>query len=92
MIRSFKDESTRGVFLRRRSRHLPQDIQQTAFRKLIMLDTADALDTLQVPRQTGWKVSQGTGRDWSIRINDRWRICFEWRGDDAFEVEKVGCH
>jgi proteic killer suppression protein len=93
VIRNFKDKETQKVFERRRSRKLPSDIQQVALRKLRMLNRAETLEDLRVPpanrleRLAGDRVGQ-----YSIRINDQWRICFAWQGGDALDVEIVDYH
>jgi len=93
MIRSFKDEEAEKIFHRQRSRRLPSDIQQVALRKLRMLNRAQTLQDLRIPpanrleRLSGDRVGQH-----SIRINDQWRICFEWADGDALNVEIVDYH
>jgi proteic killer suppression protein len=90
VIKSFKDRETRQIFTRQRSRRLPPDIQQVALRKLRMLNNAHALNDLQVPPANRLEKLEGdrAGQD-SIRINDRWRVCFAWRDGDADDVEIV---
>jgi len=93
MIRSFKSKETEKIFLRTRSKKLPGDIQQIALRKLRMLHRSKSLQDLRVPpsnrleRLRGNRVGQ-----YSIRINDQWRICFRWSRGDAFDVEIVDYH
>jgi proteic killer suppression protein len=93
VIKSFKDRETQQIFTRQRSRRLPPDIQQVALRKLRMLNNAHARNDLQVPpanrleKLVGDRVGQ-----YSIRINERWRICFAWREGDAYDVEIVDYH
>jgi len=93
MIRTFKDDETRKIFNRQWSSKLPQDIQAVAYRKLAMLHSANALMNLQAPPGNRLEKLQG-GRDGqhSIRINDQWRICFEWLDNDAYHVEIVDYH
>ncbi len=93
MIRSFKCKETEKIFFRRRSRKLPHDIQQVALRKLRMLNRAVTLNDLRVPPANRLEKLKGNREgQHSIRINERWRICFEWRNGDAFEVEIVDYH
>ena len=75
------------------SRRLPPEIQQTALNKLRLLDAATDLDTLRVPPGNRLEALKGS-RDgqWSIRINDQWRICFTWKGEDSYDVEIVDYH
>ena len=93
MIRSFKSKETEKIFNRERSRRLPSEIQQVALRKLRMLNRAATLQDLRVPpanrleKLTGVRAGQ-----YSIRINDQWRICFEWNNGNADNVEIVDYH
>mgnify|MGYP001597907156 CR=1 FL=1 len=93
MIRSFGDKDTERLFRRQPVRKLPQDIQRVALRKLRQLDAATSLDDLRVP--PGNRLEKLTGDragQHSIRINDRWRICFRWSDRDAHEVLIVDYH
>lgn len=93
VIRSFKCEETRGIFELRRSRRLPAGIQQVALRKLRMLNRAITLEDLRVPPANRLEklVGKRAGQ-YSIRINDQWRICFRWQAPDAYDVEIVDYH
>jgi len=93
MIRSFKSKETEKVFARTRSRKLPHDIQQVAYRKLRMLNNAVNLNDLRIPLANRLEKLSGdrTGQH-SIRINDQWRICFEWRDGDVYSVEITDYH
>ena len=93
MIRSFKDEETRAVFQGHFVKRLPTDIQRIAERKLIMLHRAATLTDLRVPPANRLEALNGD-RDGqhSIRINEQWRICFEWREDGVYNVEIVDYH
>ncbi|MBI2989407.1 MAG: type II toxin-antitoxin system RelE/ParE family toxin [Deltaproteobacteria bacterium] len=93
MIRSFKSRETEKIFNRQRSDRLPQDIQQVALRKLRMLNRAVTLQDLRVPPANHLeKLSDDRAGQHSIRINNQWRICFEWRDGDAYNVEIVDYH
>ena len=93
MIRSFRCEETARIFDRRRSRRLPHNIQQVALRKLRMLNRAVILNDLRVPPANRLEKLRGDrAGQFSIRINDRWRICFDWQDGDAYEVEIVDYH
>ena len=93
MIRNFKDKETQKVFERERSRKLPSDIQQVALRKLRMLNRAEALQDLHVPPANRLERLVGNREgQYSIRINDQWRICFVWQDGDALDVEIVDYH
>ena len=93
MIRDFKDEEAEKIFNRQRSRRLPTEIQQVALRKLRMLNRAQTLQDLRVPPANHLeRLSGDRSGHWSIRINDQWRICFEWSNGDAWRVEIVDYH
>ena len=93
MIKSFACEETERVFQREFSRRLPPDIQHRARYKLEILDAAEVLDDLRIPPSNHLeKLATDRLGQYSIRINDRWRICFEWRGNDAYHVEIVDYH
>jgi len=88
VIKTFKDAGTQKIYQRERSRKLPSDIQQIALRKLRMINNAINLNDLRVPPANRLeKLSGNRAGQYSIRINDQWRICFEWKNSDAFNVE-----
>jgi toxin HigB-1 len=93
VIKTFKDDLTRKVYLRKPSRTLPPDIQQVALRKLRMINNSISINDLRVPPANRLeKLSGDRAGQWSIRINDQWRVCFEWQGSDAHNVEIVDYH
>jgi len=93
VIKSFKDAETEKVYNLIGSRRLPGDIQQTALRKLRMLNNAKTINDLRVPPANRLeKLSGNRIGQYSIRINDQWRICFDWRDDNAYDVEIVDYH
>jgi len=93
VIKSFRDRETAKIFSRERSTRLPADIQQVAYRKLRMLNNAQSLADLRIPPGNRLeKLSGDREGQHSIRINDRWRICFDWRQGDAYLVEVVDYH
>ena len=93
MIRAFKDKETEKVFNGQFSRRLPNDVQRIAERKLIMLHRSATLNDLRVPPSNRLEMLQGQrAGQYSIRINDQWRICFEWRADGVYGVEIVDYH
>ena len=93
MIKSTRDEETERVLHRRFSRRLPADIQQVAYRKLRMINNAHRLDDLRIPPSNRLeKLSGDRSGQYSIRINDRWRVCFAWHEGDAYDVEIVDYH
>jgi proteic killer suppression protein len=93
MIKSFKDEEAARLFRRQFSRKLPQDIQRIARRKLEILDGAETLQDLRIPPANHLeKLSGDREGQYSIRINDQWRICFEWRESDVYNAEIIDYH
>lgn len=93
MIVSFRDTDTATVWSGQRRRRLPGDIQNTALRKLRLLNNAKRLDDLRVPPGNRLEALRGNrlGQH-SIRINDQWRIYFVWKDSHAHEVEIVDYH
>ena len=93
MIRSFHCKETEKVFRRVFSKKFPGNIQQRAFMKLNAIDSAIDIEDLRLPGSNHLETLKGDRKgQWSIRINDRWRICFEWQGGDAERVEIVDYH
>lgn len=77
----------------RRSRTLSADIQDRVRRKLRMLNNADVLQDLRVPPNNRLeKLSGNRSEQFSIRVNDQWRICFRWDDADAYDVEVIDYH
>ena len=90
VIKSFKDKDTEKIFKRRFSKKFPRDIQNTAFRKLRLIDTAGDLKDLRIPPANRLEVLGADRKgQHSIRINDQWRVCFVWKDSDAHNVEVV---
>lgn len=93
MIRSFRDKHTESVFGGKHARGLPENIQQRARRKLRMLDAATVIEDLSMPLSNRLEKLRGNRRgQYSIRINDQWRLCFVWEVSDALDVEIVDYH
>jgi proteic killer suppression protein len=93
MIKSFRDAETEKVFNRQFSRRLPHDIQAVALRKLRMLTNAhDVVDLRSPPGNRLEQLGGDRTGQYSIRVNDQWRICFVWQGGDAHEVEICDYH
>lgn len=93
MIRSFKCKETEKIFGRRFSSKLPQDMQRIALRKLRLLSRSVNLNDIQVPPGNRLEMSKGNRKgQHSIRINNQYRICFVWKGNDAYDVEIVDYH
>lgn len=93
MIESFSDRRTAAIFQGLEVRGLPREIQNTARRKLKIVDAAPSLDSLRVPPGSRLEILKGNRKgQWSIRINDQWRICFRWKNGSAFDVEIADYH
>ena len=93
MIRSYRDRGTQAVAERRRVRRFPEQLQRQAQRKLMMINNALDLNDLRIPPGNRLESLSGD-RDgqFSIRINDQWRVCFTWEDGDAYQVEIVDYH
>ena len=93
MISSFGDKATALVFSGGFARTLPVHIQSIAHRKLQMLDAATSPSDLLLPPGNRLEALQGArSGQWSIRINEQWRICFYFSGGEALNVEIVDYH
>jgi toxin HigB-1 len=93
MIRTFRDKETEQLFQRQASRRFPANLHQAMWRKLAILSAAERLDDLRVP--PGNRLEKLSGKrvgQYSIRINDQWRICFKWQEGNAYEVEITDYH
>lgn len=97
MIRSFKDAGTEDIFNGSRSRKArktcPQTLWKVAIRKLDQLDSVDSLDDLKIPPGNRLEALAGDREgEYSIRINQQYRICFVWTDEGPAEVEIVDYH
>lgn len=93
MIASFQDDETRKVWEGERSRKLPLQIQAVARRKLRMLNNARSVADLRVPPGNCLEPLKGSRNgQWSIRINDQWRVCFVWRDGNSERTEICDYH
>ncbi len=93
MIKDFKDKQTELVWDGIASKRLPQTIQTVARRKLRMLNNAATLNDLRMPPANRLERLRGSrAGQYSIRINEQWRICFIWKDRDAYQVEIVDYH
>ena len=93
MIASFREKETERLWQSGRSRNLPADVQRRAFIKLALLNAAITLQNLRVPPGNRLEALHGDREgEHSIRINDQYRVCFVWRGGNAFEVEIADYH
>ena len=92
-VRSFENADTERVWRRQRVRRFGPDLQRMANRKLLIIDAAETLNDLRVP--PGNRLEQlrsDRAGQYSIRINDQWRICFRWSAGRAEDVEIVDYH
>jgi toxin HigB-1 len=93
MIRTFRDRETQLIASRHVSKHLPQDIQRKARMKLALIEAATEIEDLRVPPGNRLEALKGDrAGQYSIRINDQWRICFRWEDGAAWDVEIVDYH
>ncbi|MFN0017543.1 MAG: type II toxin-antitoxin system RelE/ParE family toxin [Pirellulaceae bacterium] len=93
MIRSFSDANAQRLFLRERVKKLDRQLQRAGLRKLTLLDAAESLDDLRaIPGNRLEKLVGDRAGQYSIRINDQWRICFCWADGDAQDVEIADYH
>jgi proteic killer suppression protein len=93
VIESFASKETEKIFRGQVSRKLPKDIQRTTRRKLLYLHDAEDIQDLRAPPGNRLeKLSGDRAGQYSIRINDQWRICFKWIENTAQDVEIVDYH
>jgi len=93
VIKSFRDAETQKVFERERVSRWSLQLQRAALRKLLILDAAEQLGDLRSPPGNRLeKLAGDRAGQYSIRVNDQWRICFAWRQGDAYEVEIADYH
>ena len=93
MIKTFTCKETEKLFRRIHSRKLPTNIHRTALKKLVMLHAAPDLHALTVPPSNRLEKLHGDREgQYSIRINEQWRICFVWQNGHAYQVEIVDYH
>jgi proteic killer suppression protein len=93
MVRGFHDDRTRRVFHRERVKGLTLELHKSALRKLLVLDAAESLQDLRVPPGNRLEKLVGNRQaQYSIRVNNQWRICFRWSEGNAEEAELVDYH
>jgi proteic killer suppression protein len=93
VIDSFKDKETEKIWNGEYSKRFPVEIQRIARRKLVHIHSAINLNDLRVPPGNRLHPLENTRKgQYSIRINERWRICFRWAGRNAHDVEVVDYH
>ncbi len=93
MIKTFADRRTQELYVTGRSKRFPADVAQRAARKLEYVDLAARLDDLKVPPGNRLHALEGHRKgQYSISVNDQWRICFEFIDGDAYDVEICDYH
>ena len=93
MIKSFRDRDAERLFQRQTVRRFGATLQRLALRKLLILDAAGEVNDLRVPPGNRLERLRGDRQgQYSIRINDQWRICFRWEGASAHAGEIVDYH
>ncbi len=93
MIVSFADKETEIFWMTGNSRRFPADVKQRAYRKLQLIDAAATLEFLRVPPSNQLEKLKGDRKhQYSIRVNQRWRVCFVWKDGEAHAVEFVDYH
>lgn len=93
MIKSFADKETEKVYHQQFSKKLPQSIQRIALRKLLMIDNAENINDLRIPPANRLELLHGDREgQYSIRINDQYRICFSVNSKDFYNVEIIDYH
>jgi proteic killer suppression protein len=93
VLRSFADKDTERIWQRARSKILDQNTQRAALRKLLILDAAETLDDLKVPPGNRLEKLRGDrAGQYSVRVNQQWRICFRWTTAGPEDVEIVDYH
>ena len=93
MIKSFRGAYAEAAWSRRFAKGMPNDVIKVANRKNLQLQNTRNLNDLRAPPGNRLESLSGDSKgQHSIRVNDQWRICFRWRGDDAYDVELVDYH
>jgi proteic killer suppression protein len=93
MIQRFKCKETLKVWKGLRSIRFPWNIQNRALLKLRQLNAACVLNDLSIPKSNNLEALKGNRHgQWSIRVNQQWRLCFQWKDGDALDVEIVDYH
>jgi proteic killer suppression protein len=93
MIKSFKCKETEKNFKGKFSKNLPNEIQYRVFKKLHAIDVSEDINDLRIPPSNHLELLLGDRKgQYSIMVNDQYRICFEWIDDNALNVEIVDYH
>lgn len=93
MIKTFADRRTQQLYETGRAKRIPSDVAQRAARKLEYVDLATRLEDLKVPPGNRLHALEGDRKgQHAIRVNDQWRICFQFIDGDAYDVEFCDYH
>ena len=93
MIKSFRDGLAESIWKRKRIKGFPNELFKSARRKLGFLEDAVELRDLRIPPGNHLEALKGNREgQYSIRINDQWRVCFRWSDGNAFDVEITDYH
>jgi len=93
VIRSFADKRTRAIFEETLPKGVSRAVATTALRKLLLINAAVVVDDLRSPPGNRLEALKGDrAGQYSIRVNDQWRICFRWQNGEAQDVELVDYH
>jgi proteic killer suppression protein len=93
MIKVFRDKDAERIFGRQYVKRWSKELQQIAYRKLLILDAAESLEDLKIPPGNRLeKLSGDREGQHSIRINHQWRICFVFKDGDVYQVEITDYH
>ncbi len=93
MIKTFGDKESEKIWSGIRSKKLPNEIQDTARRKLRMMNNAQDINDLRIPPANRLEKLKGNYEDYySIRINNQWRIIFQWLNNDCYHVQIIDYH
>lgn len=93
MIRSFRDKDTEAVWRRTYVKKLSPELSRLTYNKLVLINAAEAINDLRVPPGNRLeKLSGSRAGQYSVRVNDQWRLCFNWSSSGAANVELVDYH
>jgi len=93
VIKSFADSETKRLFTTGKSRRFPPDVLKRAIMKLTQLNAATVIDDLRMPPSNRLELlTKDRAGQWSIRINDQWRLCFRFENGEAYDVEITDYH
>jgi proteic killer suppression protein len=93
VLQSFSDKDAERIWRRERSRKLDQPTQRAALRKLLIMDAADTVEDLRIPPGNRLEKLRGERKgQYSVRVNQQWRICFRWTAAGPEDIEIVDDH